>query len=223
MPKRIRERTRYTIAELYDRGWTKSAISLELHVNRKTVDRWCVRNSCQDLPRRRSKVPVTPRLIRLWERKLCQGNTMRQLSRESGVNYSTLRKSVRRTRINKNGLYPYKPQPCLDLNAQQTAKRAAYVRTFSLSNGTRLLQQLMRLIFYDETWFELDAPPNKQNKRCWARNRNTSRRRYKKRKQSVKVHSFMAISWFGKSEIRWYVERGNTGNACTSNDILTFN
>ena len=61
---------------------------------------------------------------------------------------------------------------------------------------------------YDEKPFQLFKPPNHQNNRYWSENAAgvKNARVFKVPKFPTTIHTFTAISYYGKSEIRFYVE-----------------
>ena len=65
---------------------------------------------------------------------------------------------------------------------------------------------IQQTIFVDEKPFELECIPNRQNTRFYAhRSKKNEIPCVMTEKHSTSLHTFCAINWYGKSEVRFYI------------------
>ena len=126
-----------------------------------------------------------------------------------GIKYScsheTVRKLVRRSASNPNGIYPYKTQKKMRITGKQKQKRLNYLNALP-SNRHALMLRLKRRIIYDEKPFELGKQPNRQNCRQWRESAGDVDE-FPNDKYPTKIHVMAAVSYYGKSKLHWYLKK----------------
>lgn len=198
--QRLTTNTRATIWSLYNQsGWSVKKIQRELHVSRNSVRKWIKRKNLNDLPR--NKKNMSHREHSRMKKLLKNGNSVRQTAKVLSRSSSYVYGKIRRSKVNPTGLYPYKPKRKLRMKKKHKQKRLNFILKRKITHS-----KLKKTVFADEKPFELGKPPNSQNVRFWKENGDIAKRYYEKDKHSTVVHCFAAISYHGKSKIRWYVK-----------------
>jgi transposase len=213
MPKRLNNGQRHAISALFIQGWSKKKIYRELKVDMKTVARWTKRNTYTD--NARNSLLISDRLKRKLKISVKKGSSIRKTAKNFLISPSTVWKYIRKSKRNPKGIFPYKAKRKLRLSISQKQKRLEYIKKLGYSNQTRLLNNLKKKIIYDEKPFELEGCPNRQNTRFWNEHADIPERYYVKEKHPTTVHCFAAVSFFGKSQLRWYLKDrvGRKGNS----------
>ena len=206
MPPRLSQHIRATIQTLRDHGYTPLDISRTLGVDIRTVRRWFVRGD--DIQDQRPRWVAMPRSVRRMTRMLYNGYSLRSVARRLAMGRMTVHRNARRSAANPRGLYPYKIQPRLRINAAQRTKRLAYIRGLGpLGSRWARFRRLRTKMVFDQKPFKLGTPPNRQNNRSWRRTR-TNIRTYPMDKNDGTVHCLAAANYWGRSRLYWYVRRG---------------
>ena len=180
-------------------------ISKELKIPYNTVKKWYERETINDKPRTRQY--VSDKHVRAMKRDLVKTKSLRVTAKAFGHSHEFVRKKVRRSAANPNGLYPYKPIKVLRLTVGQKRKRMEYINAMPWKYASRLLKRLQRKIIYDEKPFELGHPPNVQNNRQWALSREETEQ-YPMDKCPSKLMVMAAIGWNVKSDLYFYIIEG---------------
>jgi hypothetical protein len=68
------------------------------------------------------------------------------------------------------------------------------------------MRNLKKKLVYDEKKFELGIAPNRQNTRYWREKGHADDVYYIADAHAASAHVFAAVSYYSKSQLRWYVE-----------------
>ena len=185
--------------------WTRAKVARILKISWQVVNTWWDRESVVDKPS--NQVLLTPRTKRLLKFTVKKGTSIREAAKNFKISSSKVYKEIRRSKNNPTGLFPYKVKKIPCVNKIQKKQRKNYLQKFP-TNKKEFEKVYRKRIIYDEKPFQLFKPPNHQNNRLWSENAEgvKNARVYKVPKGPSKIHIFAAISYYGKSEIRFYVE-----------------
>ena len=101
-------------------------------------------------------------------------------------------------------------------------KRIVYLESFLSLIPRTLITELKTIVWYDEKPLELEKILNRQKVRFWSNNGNDVRRNFIKHKKTTKIHCFVAVSWWGKSDIRWYVNKHTNAQCIIITRVLYY-
>jgi transposase len=208
---------RHEVQFFRKQGLTIKQVAEKVGCGLSTVKRWCSRpyGKVNDIAGRGRKKELTSRTSRRALKLLKSGNSLRKVGRALKVSHETIRTLTKvKEKNRKKGeqkyvLYPYKALTEPDLNPAQEGKRL----TYCLAMRARGKFWYKHSTFCDEKTWVLGKPPNRQNNRIW-RNPNQKNliQTIKIEKYSAKIHSFAAINYYGKSELRFYIDE--SANDC---------
>src|SRR5437016_3041541 len=124
MPKRLSTGQRHAIRALGLQGWSKKRISSELKVHKNTVAKWIKTYTYTDKPR--NHLSISERLKRRFVATVKKGSSIRRTARKFSVSPTTIWKSIRKSKRNPKGIFPYKVKRKLRLSKSQ--KRLDYIK-----------------------------------------------------------------------------------------------
>lgn len=202
MPPRRTRDERAAIQIMFRAGFQPWRISRRLGIPYETVRRWIGRgNDTDERPRRR----VSTRTIRRAMMMLCVGETLRSSARILGISHMTVWRRARRLERNRRGFIPYKIRRRLRLNTVQKQKRLNYIQALGASRWPRF-RRLRNKIYFDQKPWQLGHYPNRQNNRCWRRNRRNVRT-YSMDQHPTTLHCLVGVNyWEGTSDVYWYTD-----------------
>lgn len=207
MPARISLDLRTTIRTLFYHAHKKRAeIAKELNLSWKVVDHWVKADSIYDKPR--NIKPLSDREERAVKRNIVRGESIKGEANRVERSVSFIRKRVRKSKDNKRGYFPYKSLWQITLSQNDKNRRVLFANSFPYDQPTLMIQELQLKYWYDEKKWLLGKPPNKQNRRYY---RPSPRPKgvgiFPKFSSDTIINCCVGICWYGKSSIRWYVDK----------------
>ena len=205
MPKRLTKGQRACIQALKKMEKGIYEISKITKIPYGTVKKWYNRNDIIDMPRNEKK--VSDQKKRQMVRDLKKTKSLRKTALLHNLSHEKVRTTVRRSKNNPLGLYPYKCKTVLRLSTAQLVQRVAYITSMPYKTGWRLLQRLKRKGIYDEKKFVLGQPPNKQLNPNWATNADEVET-YPMDKHPSHLMFMACVTYYNKSKLYCYVKEG---------------
>lgn len=211
MPKRVDKSTRHAIIALKKKNpsWNRNKVSKKLKISWDTANRWWGEDSIKEKGRRTKQLTEGQKSFII--KNLKSGESLRSCAKKFGqkfnfsISYQKVYSIARKSKQNTGGLYPYKLQLKCSLSEKQVQQRRNYMFKFPHVQDS-FKRFIQKRIIYDEKPFQLGKPPNKQNNRYWNENNDIQNRIYSSKKSPTTIEVFAAISYFGKSNIRFYIE-----------------
>ena len=204
---------RYRAVGMVNGGRTQSQVAKSLCVDVRTIQRWMARDRkgqpLKNIPGRGRKAAMD-RIAKIVVAKsvLKRGQSTRKLARKLTARQHPVSKTtVHRYLRTCLHLRPLKRRRQPKLTVEQKKKRLNFAKT--RKNWT--IQDWKRVIFSDESPFELYHPPNRQNDRVWAHS-SSEVPIIETVKQPLKVMFWGMMSFRGLSDLH-VVPRGQTINA----------
>src|SRR4051794_6467293 len=116
------------------------------------MSRWVNVTTYTDKPR--NTLLMSDRLKRKLKISLKKGTSIRKIAKNLSISPDTVWKSVRKSKLNQQGIFPYKVKRKIRLSVSQKKKRVEYIENLGYSNRTRFLNKLKKKLIYDEKPFE---------------------------------------------------------------------
>ena len=205
--------TRHRAVGMVSGGMTQAAVAKELGVSVRSIQTWMARNRRKEsLENRtgRGRKTVLTRVSKIVLAKCVQKRhqSTRKLARKlTSKGYPASKTTVHNYMTKCLHLKPLKPRCQPKLTEEQKMKRLK----FAQERKNWSIQDWRRVLFSDESSFEIFHRPNRQNDRVWA-HRSSDVAPTETVKHPLKVMVWAMMSYQGLSELH-FVPRGQTVTA----------
>lgn len=164
--------TRYRAVGMVNGGMTQGQVAEELGVGVRTIKRWMARDRQGEALEnrkgrgRKTSISRVAKIV-LAKSVLKRHQSTRKLARKlTGKHHPVSKSTVQRYLKQCLHLKPLKPHRQPKLTAAQKRRRLEFAR----AHANWSIQDWRRVLFTDESPFQLCHPPNRQNDRVWAHN-----------------------------------------------------